>query len=71
MAAGDEPMSVPAMRNTTPVTGYSVEFVAVDDKHFPVKIGEYPGGQQAGHAAAEQDRTFSGCLTHRDRLLMC
>jgi hypothetical protein len=71
MAAGDQPMGVPAVRHTTPVTGYSVKFIAVDNKHFGVEIGQYPGGQQAGHATTEQYRAFSGRLTHRNRLLIC
>jgi hypothetical protein len=64
-----EAVKMPIVRHPAPVLGAGGQFIALNDGHLGVLPGQHVGGEQAGDAAAEDDRAISGVRRHRCHLV--
>ena len=60
--ARQQPMGVPALRDSLAVQPGLRQRVPFDDRHPPVRIGQHPGREQATHAGTQNRRVITNRL---------
>ena len=69
LAAGQQPVDVPALRNAAPRLGSIRQSVALDHDDGGEALGQHPSGEQSGDAAAEDDSGGAKVSSHDNDLL--